>query len=191
VFCLRFVSKSDKSNQEVIIMRGQLMFAVFFFTVLLGVNIVHARQPGNTLWITGKVMSIEQGQNESLVSLYLAGGESFNVAAANNLLGDIKIGDIVTVQIVKGWAEMVEIAKGGAIPTPGPEKKDVGPQWVAGQVVAIEQGRSEGLLSVKQWNGNVFNIAIANDKMEGVKVGNYVTVKIVKGWAQSVTKKQK
>jgi hypothetical protein len=45
-------------------------------------------------------------------------------------------------------------------------------------------------LSVKQWNGNVFNIAIANDKINGVKVGNYVTVKILKGWAASVTKKQ-
>jgi hypothetical protein len=45
-------------------------------------------------------------------------------------------------------------------------------------------------LSIKQWNGNVFNIAIANDKTKGVKVGNYVTVKILKGWAQSVTKKQ-
>jgi hypothetical protein len=58
------------------------------------------------------------------------------------------------------------------------------------EVVAIEKGQSDSFLSIKQWNGNVFNIAIVNDKTKGVKVGNYVTVKILKGWAQSVTKKQ-
>jgi len=135
------------------------------------------------------VVSIEEGQKESLVTLELASGEPFNVAAANNLLGDVKAGDVVTVQISAGWAIMVEIAEGGAIPTPGPAKNDKGPQWVAGEVVAMEKGSSNSLISVKQWNGNVFNIAIANDKLEGVKVGNYLTVKILKGWAQTVTKK--
>jgi hypothetical protein len=120
-------------------MKKLLIIASFFFAVALGVNVADAQQPGNTLWITGKVLSIEEGRNESLVSLDLAGSESFNVAAANNLLGNIKVGDVVTVQIAKGWAEMVEVARGGAIPTPGPEKKDVGPQWVAGEVVAMEK----------------------------------------------------
>lgn len=172
-------------------MRGKLMSAVIFFTVLLCLNIAHARQSGNPLWITGKVVSIEESETDSLISMELADGETFNVAAPNNILGDIKAGEIITVQIVKGWAEMVEIAKGGAIPTPGPEKKDKGPQWVAGEVVSIEEGPTDSLISVKQWNGNVFNIAIANDKLDGVKVGDQVTVKILKGWAQSVTKKSK
>ena len=170
-------------------MRKQLIFALFFFAALLGVNTAHAKHPGDPLWITGKVVSIEEGQKESLVTLELAGGEPFNVAAANNLLGHIKAGDIVTVLLSSGWADMIEIAKGGAIPTPGPEKNDKGPQGVAGEVITMEKGSTDSLISVKQWNGDVFNIAIANDKLEGVKVGSTVTVKILKGWAQSVTKK--
>ena len=170
-------------------MRGKLMFAVFVFAVLIGANAARAKGSGDTLWITGKVVSIEEGKDESLVALELAGGEPFNVAAANNLLGDIKAGDVITVQIARGWAEMVEIAKGGDIPTPAPEKMDKGPQWVAGEVVAIQEGSSDSLISVKQWNGNVFNIAIDTDKLGGVKLGDRVTVKILKGWAQSVTKK--
>ncbi len=170
-------------------MRKQLMFAAIFFVTVMGATAARAQDAGAPGWITGKVVSIEEGQKESLIGMELADGVVFNVAAANNLLTGVQAGDVITVQIVKGWAEMVEIAEGEAIPTPGPEKKDKGPQWVAGEVVSIEEGRSESLMSVKMWNGNIFNIAIANDKMAGVKVGDHVTVKILKGWAQSVTKK--
>ena len=171
-------------------MRGKLMFAVFIFAVLVGVSTVHAQKSDKMLWITGKVVTIEEGQTDSLISMELAGGEPFNVAVANDLLGDIKAGDVITVQIARGWAEMVEIAKGGDIPTPGPEKKDKGPQWVAGEVIAMQEDSTDSLISVKQWNGSVFNIAIASDKLEGLKLGDQVTVKILKGWAQTVTEKE-
>ena len=74
--------------------------------------------------------------------------------------------------------------------TPVPETKKKGPQWVVGEVIAIQEGDTDSLISVKRPNGSVFNIAVANDKMEGVKLGSYVTVKIQKGWALSVTEKE-
>jgi hypothetical protein len=120
-------------------MKKLLIIASLFFVAALGVNAAHAQQSGSTLWITGKVMSIEEGKKESLVSLDLGGGEYFNVAAANNLLRDIKVGDVVTVQMVKGWAEMVEIAEGEAIPITGPEKSDKGLQWVAGRSLRLKK----------------------------------------------------
>ncbi len=55
------------------------------------------------------------------MSLKLADGVVFNVAAANDLLEGIEVGNTVTVQITKGWADMVEIAEGKGMPTPVPE----------------------------------------------------------------------
>lgn len=52
-----------------------------------------------------------------------------------------------------------------------------------------EGGETDSLVSIKMSNDKVFNVAVSNDKLEGVKVGSYITVKIVKGWAQKVSKK--
>jgi molybdopterin-binding protein len=149
-----------------------------------------AQDGDDTGWITGKVTSIEAGQNDSLMSIELADGVIFNVAAANDLLGGIEAGDVVTVQITKGWADMVEVAEGEGIPTPAPESEKKGPQWVVGEVIAIQEGDTDTLISVKRPNGSVFNVAVANDKMAGVKLGSYVTIEIQKGWAKSVKEKE-
>jgi molybdopterin-binding protein len=147
-------------------------------------------QDEDTGAITGEVTSIETGQNDSLMSIELADGVIFNVAAANDLLGGIEAGDVVTVQITKGWADMVGVAEGEGMPTPSPETKNKGPQWVVGEVIAIQEGDTDSLVSVKRPNGSVFNVAVANDKMTGMKLGSYVTIEIQKGWAKSVTEKE-
>lgn len=168
----------------------RIIGCAFVLVIFAAVNLTLAQEEDNTQWITGEVASIEMGQEESLVSLKMADGEVFNVAAASDLLKDVEVGDVVTVQISKGWAEMVEVAKGDDMATPAPEAKDKGPQWVAGEVVAIQEGDTDSLISVKRPNDSVFNIAIANDKLGDLKVGDQVTVKIQKGWAQSLTEKE-
>ena len=107
-------------------------FIFAFCAVLVSAQ---AQEDDNTGWITGEVVSMEMGQNESLMGIELADGVIFNVAAANDQLKDVEVGDVVTVQISKGWAEMVEIAKGEGMQTPVPETKKKGPQWVVGEEV--------------------------------------------------------
>jgi len=164
-------------------------FAFIFVFCAVFVS-AQAQDGDDTGWITGKVTSIEMGQNDSLLSIELADGVIFNVAAANDLLGGIEAGDVVTVQITKGWADMVEVAEGEGMPSPAPETEKKGPQWVVGEVIAIQEGDTDSLVSVKRPNGSVFNVAVANDKMTGVKLGSYVTIEIQKGWAKSVKEKE-
>ena len=64
-----------------------------------------------------------------------------------------------------------------------------GPQWVAGTLEAITAGPEDSLLSIKLSNDKVFNVSALNDMISGINVGDYITVKILKGWAQSITKK--
>lgn len=172
-------------------MLRKIISYAFVLTIMAMVNVgvPSAHQEGGPQWITGEVVSIQEGEDGSLISLKMADGEIFNVAATNDLIEGINVGDVVTVQIVKGWAELVEIAKDNTPPTPRPEKKKSGAQWVAGEVVSIEEGETDSLVSIKMSNDKVFNVAVSNDKLEGVKVGSYITVKIVKGWAQKVSKK--
>ena len=157
--------------------------------VLLSVNPAFSQSGDAPLWVSGKIASIYEDQDGALISLELADGQSYNISATTEQLKDIKVGDNVTVEIYKGWAELIE--KGDVNPgsTPEPEKKKSGPQWVAGYLVAIDQGDQDSLLSVKLSNDKVFNVSASNDMISGIKVGDYITVKILKGWAQKITKK--
>lgn len=167
----------------------KIISCAFVLAIIVLANLAPAQEEGGPQWITGEVVSIEEGQDGSLIGLRMADGEIFNVAAANDLIGGVNVGDVVTVQIVKGWAELVEIAKDNTPKTPSPKKKQSGAQWVAGEVVSIEKGATDSLISIKMSNDKVFNVAASNEKLEGVKVGSYITVKIAKGWAQKVSKK--
>ncbi len=168
----------------------KILSCAFILAVIASVNVISAQEEGGPQWITGEVVSIEEGQNESLMSLRMADREAFNVAVTNDLLQGVNVGDVVTVQIVKGWAELVEVAEDNTPQTPRPEKKGSGAQWVAGEVVTIEEGATDSLIGIKMPNDKVFNVAVSNEKLKGVSVGNYITVKIVKGWAQKVSKKE-
>lgn len=164
---------------------------VLVFVLSLSVAGTALAQSGSAPeWITGEVVSLDEGQDGSLISLQMPDGEIYNVSVKEEMLKDIGVGDIVTVEIYKGWAELVEKADQKPSATHKPDKKKTGPQWVAGTLVSMEEGPEDSLLSIKLSNDKVFNVSASNDKVEGIKPGDYLTVKILKGWALSVTKKK-
>lgn len=55
---------------------------------------------------------------------------------------------------------------------------------VSGKVSAIE----DGILSLKESNGQTFNVAAEGDKLKGIEVGDRVTIRDVNGWAVSINK---
>ncbi len=54
--------------------------------------------------------------------------------------------------------------------------------WVSGKVTAIENG----VLSLREPNGKIFKVSAAKDKLKGIRIGDFVAVKNVKGWAVSI-----
>jgi len=167
----------------------RILTLAFILSVLISFNSAIAQSGDGPLWVSGEVTSIFEDRDGAIFSLKLASGEDYNISASGELLEDIKVGDYVTVEINKGWAELIEKGdlKTGA--TPKPEKRKTEPQWVAGDLVAINEGQEDSLLSIKLSNDKIFNVSASNDKISGIKVGDYITVKILKGWAQSITKK--
>jgi hypothetical protein len=155
----------------------------------VSVNVMPAHANGSPQWVTGEVVSIVEKQDEGLISLKLADGELYSVSSGASLLEGVEIGDVVTVQVIEGRAQIITIAKGRAPETPQPEKKDSGVQWVPGEVVSIQEGAYDSLISVRMSDQTVFNISSPNDLLKGIKVGDHVIVKVFRGWAQSVTKK--
>lgn len=152
-------------------------------------NIVTANSNGSPQWVTGEVVSIVVKQDDGLLSLKLAGGELFSVSSKPSLLEGVEIGDVVTIQVIEGWAQIISIARERIPGTPRPEKKDNGVQWVPGEVVSIQEGAYDSLISVRMSDKTIFNISSPNDLLKGIKVGDHVIVKVFRGWAQSVTKK--
>jgi hypothetical protein len=150
---------------------------------------VTANSNGSPQWVTGEVVSIVEKQDEGLISLKLASGELYSVSSRASLLEGVEIGDVVTVQVIEGWAQIITIAKDRTPETPRPEKKDSGVQWVPGEVVFIQEGTYDSLISVRMSDKTIFNISSPNDLLKGIKVGDHVIVKVFRGWAQSVTKK--
>ena len=152
-------------------------------------NIVTANSNGSPQWVTGEVVSIVEKQDDGLISLKLPDGELFSVSSKPSLLEGVEIGDVVTVQVIEGWAQIISIARERTPGTPQPEKKDSGVQWVPGEVVSIQEGTYDSLISVRMSDKTIFNISSPNDLLKGIKVGDHVIVKVFRGWAQSVTKK--
>ncbi|HXG31128.1 MAG TPA: hypothetical protein VNK81_05745, partial [Thermodesulfobacteriota bacterium] len=54
--------------------------------------------------------------------------------------------------------------------------------WVSGKVEAIENG----LISLREPGGQIFRVAATSDKLEGIHVGDRVSIRDVKGWAVSI-----
>ena len=162
--------------------------ALVLSTLAFG-SVAMAQSGSSPQWVTGKVASIFEDKDGALISLEMADGEPYNVSVTSDMLKGIKVGDVVTVEIYRGWAEMIEKADVKPPATPKPDKAKTGPQWVAGTLVSVDEGPQDSLLSIKLSNDKVFNVSTSNDKIKGIKPGNYITVKILKGWAQSITKK--
>jgi len=170
-------------------MSGKFVSLVIALLISGSMNIVTANSNGSPQWVTGEVVSIVEKQDDGLISLKLADGGLFSIPSRASLLEGIEIGDVVTVQVIEGWAQIITIAADRTPETPKPEKKDSGVQWVPGEVVFIQGGATDSLISVRMSDKTVFNIASSNDKLRGIKVGDHVIVKVYQGWAQSVTKK--
>jgi hypothetical protein len=86
------------------------------------------------------------------------------------------------MQVIEGWAQIITIAADRTPETPKPEKKDSGVQWVPGEVVFIQEGAYDSLISVKMSDKTIFNISSPNDLLKGIKVGDHVIVKVFRGW---------
>lgn len=165
--------------------RSITLALVFSMTVALSITLA---QSGNgPEWVSGKITSIFEDQDGALMSLEMADGEPYNVSVSSEMIKGISIGDEVTVEINRGWAEVIEKADAEPAEKSDPAKTTRGPQWVSGRVVAIEKGPENSLLSIKMSNDKVFNVALSNDKLEGIKQGDFVTAKVLKGWAKAVS----
>lgn len=170
-------------------MKRKISGSMIALLLFVSVNVISARANGSPQWVTGEVVSIVGSGNDGLISLKLADGELFSVSSDASLLEGIEIGDVVTAQVMEGRARIITIARDRVPGTPGPEKKDSGAQWVPGEVVSIEWGTYDSLISIRMSDKTIFNISSPNDLLKGIKVGDHVIVKVFRGWAQSVTKK--
>jgi hypothetical protein len=157
--------------------------------LFVSANVMPAHANGSPQWVTGEVVSIVEKQDDGLLSLKLADGELFSISSKPSLLEGVEIGDVVTVQVIEGWAQIISIARERTPGTPQPEKKNSGVQWVPGEVVSIQEGKYDSLISVRMSDKTIFNISSPNDLLRGIEVGDHVVVKVFRGWAQSVTKK--
>ncbi len=79
---------------------------------------------------------------------------------------------IITFVTILGFILMADLGLGAT----------KGGLMVSGKVSAIE----DGILSLKEPNGQVFKVAVTDDKLKGIKVGERVIVKDVNGWATSI-----
>ncbi len=108
------------------------MRKIIIFAFILGLAVfsagAHSRANGSPQWVTGRVVSIVKGTDGSLLSMELPGGEVvsmergptdsllsvrmsdgtvFNVAASNDKIKGIKVGDHVIAKVFQGWAQSV------------------------------------------------------------------------------------
>lgn len=162
---------------------------IITFAIVLLIDIPFSQANGSPQWITGEVASIIEKGDHGLISLKLPDGELYSIPSKAELLKGVMTGDIVTVQIIEGSARIIQVAESGPEKTPEPEKKTDKVQWVPGVVLSIQKGATDSLLSIKMSDGTVFNISSSNDKIQDIKEGDEIIAKVIKGWAQSVSKK--
>jgi molybdopterin-binding protein len=58
-------------------------------------------------WVSGEITAIQTGKENSLVSVEMQNGETFNFSSANRMLHGIAVGDRVRAKVNKGWAETI------------------------------------------------------------------------------------
>jgi acetamidase/formamidase len=167
----------------------KIISLVFILCFVLCVQFAQSQSGDGPIWVSGEVSSIFEDKDGAIFSLTLANGENYNISATAEMIETIKVGDQITVEVNRGWAVLIEKTDAKSDATPIPETKKTSPQWVAGTLEAITAGPEDSLLSIKLSNDKVFNVSASNDILSGINVGDYITVKIIKGWAQNITKK--
>ena len=136
-------------------------------------------------WVSGTVESIQSGKESSLVSVKMRNGEQFNFSSANDKLEGIKVGDGISANVTKGWAESVTKLK-EAVDVVKPKEDSTEFQWVSGEITAIKMGKESSLVSVKTEDGDNFKFSAANQLVNGITLGDRVKAKIYRGWAESI-----
>lgn len=75
----------------------------FMATASMGLASANTQSPQG-YWISGQVSAIQNGPEDSLVTMYLPNGQIFRFSSTNQKLGGIRIGDQIAVRDVNGWA---------------------------------------------------------------------------------------
>ena len=61
--------------------------------------------------------------------------------------------------------------------------------WISGQVTAIENGAENSLVTMNLPDGQIFRFSSTNQKLEGIRIGDRISVRDVKGWAAHIEKR--
>ena len=99
--------------------------AILLFVATAGVGVASTNMKAHRgYWISGQVTAIQNGPENSLVTMNLPNGQIFRFSSTNQKLDGVRIGDRISVRDVKGWAAHIEktnmkIAKG----SPEPKQK--------------------------------------------------------------------
>ncbi len=109
-------------------MTRRIFYAAIACLLSASLYVIPAHSNGSPQWVTGEVVSIVENNDSALLSLKLADGELFSINSAPPLLEGIRIGDVVTVQVIEGRAQIINIAEYKVPATPTPEKKESGVQ---------------------------------------------------------------
>ncbi len=159
---------------------------LLFFTA----NVIMSSADGQTdsdsvNWISGVVQSIQTGKENSLVTMIMKNGETFNFSSTSDKIEGIQIGESISAKVVNGWAQSVE-RLGKPVKIAKPTKDSEEYQWVSGEVTAIQTGKENSLVSVKMSNGENFNFSAKNQLLLGIMVGDRVRAKVYRGWAETI-----
>ena len=136
-------------------------------------------------WVSGIVESIQSGKENSLVSVTMQSGERFNFSSTNDRVEGLQVGDSIRSKVVNGWAESIEKLE-KPINVAQPKKGSDEPQWVSGEITAIQMGKENSLVSVKMENGENFNFSVTTQMLHGKMVGDRVRAKVNQGWAETI-----
>lgn len=61
--------------------------------------------------------------------------------------------------------------------------------WISGQVTEIQNGPENSLVTMNLPNGQIFRFSSTNQRLEGVRIGDRISVRDVNGWAAHIEKR--
>jgi molybdopterin-binding protein len=138
-------------------------------------------------WISGRVTAIQNGPQNSLVTMDLPNGQIFRFSSRNQKLEGVKIGDRISVRDVKGWAASIKntninLAKSS------PNMQSHQGYWISGKVTAIQNGPQNSLVTMDLPSGQIFRFSSTNQKLGAIRIGDQIAVRDVNGWAAHINK---
>lgn len=168
-------------------MKRTIISAIFLVSIMNLCMATAQEEPGSykVNWVPGVVHSIQWGKESSLIGVVMQDGEVFKFSSTNDKIEGIQVGDRILASVIGGWAVSID-RHGRAVEIPKPKIDSDGPQWVAGEITAIQTGKENSLVSVMMLNGENFNFSASNQMLHGMTEGDRVRAKVVKGWAETI-----